>query len=52
MVLKMERRKTSGTMGLKTPEEVSTKMGEPCSEISDTQRDGDDLARWQSGQAG
>jgi hypothetical protein len=33
-------------------EEVSTKMGEPCSEISETRRDGDDLARWQSGQAG
>ncbi len=47
---KMGWRKTSGTMGLKTPEEASTKMGEPCSEISETRSD--DLARWQSGQAG
>ncbi len=49
---KMGWRKVSGMMGLKTREEVSTKMGEPSSEISATRRIGDDLARWQSGQSG
>jgi hypothetical protein len=49
---KMGHRKTAGTRGLKTPEEVSTRMGEPWREISETRWAGDDLARWQSGQAG
>jgi hypothetical protein len=48
----MGRRKLSGTRGLNTPDEVSTKIGEPCSDISATRRAGDDLARWQSGQEG
>ncbi len=38
--LKMGRQKAAGTRGLKTPEEVSTRMIEPCREIADTRRAG------------
>ncbi len=38
--------------GLKTPEEVSTRMVAPFMDTAETRRAGEELARWQSGQAG
>jgi hypothetical protein len=52
MASKKGRRKLAGTSGLKTPEEVSTRMGKPFINTSDTRSEGEELARWQSGQAG
>jgi hypothetical protein len=49
---KMARRKAAGMRGLKTPEEVSTRMVEPCMDTADTRRAGEELACWQSGQVG
>ncbi len=49
---KIGRRKAAGTRGLKTPDEVSTSMVAPCMETADTRRAAEELARWQSGQAG
>jgi hypothetical protein len=51
MAAKMGRRKLAGTSGLNTPEEVSTRMVNPSIEILDTRREGEEQARWQSGQA-
>ncbi len=52
MASKMGGQKLAGTSGLKTPEEVSTRMGKPSIEISETRSEGEELAHWQSGQAG
>ncbi len=51
MASKIGRRKVAGTSGLNTPEEVSTRIGRPFSDTSDTRREKEELARWQSGQA-
>ncbi len=52
MASKIGRRKAAGTSGLKTPEEVSTRMGTPCMEISETRSAEEVYAHWQFGQAG
>jgi hypothetical protein len=49
---KIWRRKAAGTRGLKTPEEVSTRMVVPFKDTADIRRAEEELARWQSGQAG
>jgi hypothetical protein len=52
MVSKIGRRNLSGTSGLNTPDEVSTRMCMPFIDTSETRRVEEELARWQSGQAG
>ncbi len=44
--------KGDGNQGPEDPEEVSTSMVAPCKDIADTRRAEEELARWQSGQAG
>jgi hypothetical protein len=46
MASKIGWRKAVGISSLNTPEEVSTRRGEPCSVTSDTQSAEDKLARW------
>jgi hypothetical protein len=45
MASKTGRRKLAGTSGLKTPEDVSTKMVNPSIETFDTRREGEEQAR-------
>ncbi len=52
MASKIDRRNLSGTSGRNTPDEVSTRMGMPFIDTSETRRDEEELAHWQSGQAG
>jgi hypothetical protein len=52
MASKIGRRKLAGTSGLKTPEDVFTRMDRPFIDTSDTRSEEEELARWQSGQAG
>ena len=49
---KMGRRKATGTSGLKTPEEVSTSIGQPSRETVETRREEENGARLQSGHPG
>jgi hypothetical protein len=51
MASKIGQRKLAGTSGLKTPEDVSTRMDRPFIDTSETRREEEELARWQSGQA-
>jgi hypothetical protein len=52
MASKIGRQKLAGTSGLKTPEDVSTRIDRPFIDTSETRREEEELARWQSGQAG
>ncbi len=51
MASKIGRRKVADTSGLNTPEDVSTRIGRPFRDTSDTRREEEELARWQSVQA-